>query len=57
MIWGRIETATSLPDAGFGPLQRSMAPAVSTRPSSATLPLITLLPPMKRATNSERGRS
>jgi len=50
MNLGKIEQAGS-------PVTRSGTPANETRVLSSALPLKTLLMPMKRATNSERGRS
>jgi hypothetical protein len=52
-----MAAAPSPPAANLPPLQRSVEPAEERWQSSSTRPLITLLEPMKRATNSERGRS
>ena len=53
----RTETAASAPAASGSPMQRSVTPATEMWLPSSALPRTTLLMPMKRATNSERGRS
>jgi len=49
--------ALALPATNLPPVHRRVEPAYERWDSSSPCPLMTLLEPMKRATNSERGRS